>query len=128
MTTGHARHDVDAIVAQFPSHSRVDERVEPLRPGSTLRELIPYPRPLVLRGLASDWSASRTWTFDSLADKGAGITVSVTRSIIEQYKTVPPSYGPHWATPIYPSREFYTGRDKPQWFPRSPPLPRSVRF
>ena len=33
---------------------------------------------------------------------------------IEQYKTVPPSYGPHWASPIYPSREFYTVRDRPQ--------------
>jgi hypothetical protein len=33
---------------------------------------------------------------------------------IEQYKTVPPSYGPHWASPIYPSREFYTERDRPQ--------------
>jgi hypothetical protein len=33
---------------------------------------------------------------------------------IEKYKTVPPSYGPHWASPIYPSREFYTVRDRPQ--------------
>jgi hypothetical protein len=33
---------------------------------------------------------------------------------IEKYATVPPSYGPHWATPIYPSREFYTVRDRPQ--------------
>ena len=33
---------------------------------------------------------------------------------IEKYKTVPPSYGPHWASPIYPSREFYTERDRPQ--------------
>jgi hypothetical protein len=32
----------------------------------------------------------------------------------EKYKTVPPSYGPHWSQPIYPAREFYTARDKPQ--------------
>ena len=33
---------------------------------------------------------------------------------IEKYATVPPSYGPHWSSPIYPSREFYSARDKPQ--------------
>ena len=33
---------------------------------------------------------------------------------IEKYDTVPPSSGPHWASPIYPSREFYSTRDKPQ--------------
>jgi hypothetical protein len=33
---------------------------------------------------------------------------------IEKYATVPPSYGPHWGSPIYPSREFYSARDKPQ--------------
>jgi hypothetical protein len=32
---------------------------------------------------------------------------------VEKYKTVPPSYGPHWASPIFPSREFYTARDRP---------------
>jgi hypothetical protein len=32
---------------------------------------------------------------------------------VEKYKTIPPSYGPHWASPIYPSREFYTARDRP---------------
>jgi hypothetical protein len=33
---------------------------------------------------------------------------------VEDYDTVPPSYGPHWAQPIYPARAFYTDRDKPQ--------------
>jgi hypothetical protein len=33
---------------------------------------------------------------------------------VEKYATVPPSYGPHWGAPIYPSREFYSARDKPQ--------------
>ena len=33
---------------------------------------------------------------------------------VEKYKTVPPSYGPHWSQPIYPAREFYTARDRPQ--------------
>ena len=32
----------------------------------------------------------------------------------EQYKTTPPSYGPHWGAPAYPAREFYTARDRPQ--------------
>jgi hypothetical protein len=33
---------------------------------------------------------------------------------IEKYDTIPPSFGPHWASPIYPSREFYSARDRPQ--------------
>ena len=33
---------------------------------------------------------------------------------VEKYDTVPPSFGPHWGAPIYPSREFYSARDKPQ--------------
>jgi hypothetical protein len=33
---------------------------------------------------------------------------------VEKYATIPPSYGPHWSAPIYPSREFYSNRDKPQ--------------
>ena len=33
---------------------------------------------------------------------------------VEKYKTVPPSYGPHWSAPAYPAREFYTARDRPQ--------------
>ncbi len=32
----------------------------------------------------------------------------------EEYATVPPSYGPHWAAPVFPAREFYTSRDRPQ--------------
>jgi hypothetical protein len=33
---------------------------------------------------------------------------------VEDYKTVPPSYGPHWSAPVFPAREFYTSRDRPQ--------------
>ena len=32
----------------------------------------------------------------------------------EKYKTVPPSYGPHWASPAVPARAFYTKDDRPQ--------------
>jgi len=32
----------------------------------------------------------------------------------EDYATVPPSYGPHWSAPVFPAREFYTSRDRPQ--------------
>jgi hypothetical protein len=32
----------------------------------------------------------------------------------EQYKTTPPSYGPHWGAPAFPAREFYTARDRPE--------------
>jgi hypothetical protein len=32
---------------------------------------------------------------------------------VEKYATVPPSYGPHWGTPVFPARTFYTARDKP---------------
>ena len=32
----------------------------------------------------------------------------------EKYATVPPSYGPHWGSPVFPARTFYTDRDKPQ--------------
>ena len=33
---------------------------------------------------------------------------------VEDYETVPPSYGPHWSAPVFPAREFYTERDRPQ--------------
>jgi hypothetical protein len=33
---------------------------------------------------------------------------------VEKYATVPPSFGPHWSQPIYPAREFYTTRDRPE--------------
>jgi hypothetical protein len=32
---------------------------------------------------------------------------------VEKYATIPPSYGPHWGTPVFPARTFYTARDKP---------------
>jgi hypothetical protein len=33
---------------------------------------------------------------------------------VEKYKTVPPSFGPHWATPAVGSRAFYAVKDRPQ--------------
>ena len=33
---------------------------------------------------------------------------------VEKYATVPPSFGPHWSQPIYPARQFYTARDRPE--------------
>jgi hypothetical protein len=33
---------------------------------------------------------------------------------VEKYKTVPPSYGPHWSQPVFPARDFYTVRDRPE--------------
>jgi hypothetical protein len=37
----------------------------------------------------------------------------VDNGTVEKYATVPPSYGPHWGTPVFPARTFYTARDKP---------------
>jgi hypothetical protein len=33
---------------------------------------------------------------------------------VEKYKTIPPSYGPHWATPVLSARSFYAVKDRPQ--------------
>jgi Protein of unknown function (DUF3105) len=33
---------------------------------------------------------------------------------VEHYKTVPPSFGPHWATPVLSSRPFYSVKDRPE--------------
>jgi hypothetical protein len=33
---------------------------------------------------------------------------------VEKYATVPPSYGPHWGSPAFPARTFYTVRDRPE--------------
>lgn len=38
----------------------------------------------------------------------------VTDGKVQKYKTVPPSYGPHWATPVLSSRPFYSVKDRPQ--------------
>jgi hypothetical protein len=32
---------------------------------------------------------------------------------VEKYPTVPPSYGPHWGSPVFPARTFYTAQDRP---------------
>jgi hypothetical protein len=33
---------------------------------------------------------------------------------VEKYATIPPSYGPHWGSPVFPARTFYTERDRPE--------------
>jgi hypothetical protein len=33
---------------------------------------------------------------------------------VEKYQTVPPSFGPHWATPVLSSRPFYSVKDRPE--------------
>jgi hypothetical protein len=33
---------------------------------------------------------------------------------VEHYKTVPPSYGPHWSQPVSNPRAFYTVKDRPE--------------
>jgi hypothetical protein len=33
---------------------------------------------------------------------------------VEKYKTVPPSFGPHWASPVLGARPFYTVKDRPK--------------
>jgi hypothetical protein len=38
----------------------------------------------------------------------------LTEGTTEKYKTIPPSFGPHWPQPAYPARAFYTTRDRPE--------------
>jgi Protein of unknown function (DUF3105) len=38
----------------------------------------------------------------------------VAEGTVEKYKTVPPSFGPHWPTPVISSRPFYTVKDRPE--------------
>jgi len=87
MSTPEVAVDVDAIVARFPLHGAVEETTKRRGPGTDLRDLSTRRYPLLMRGLAADWPASRRWTFEHLAEKGAGIEVSVNRSIREQYQT-----------------------------------------
>jgi hypothetical protein len=47
-------------------------------------------------------------------DAGDSVGKHVADGTVEKYDTVPPSYGPHWAQPAYPAREFYTTRDRPE--------------
>jgi lysine-specific demethylase 8 len=79
--------DVDAIAAMFATHAAADEGVGRPDPAADLRQLFTRTRPLVMRGLARGWPAFERWTFDHLARLGSGITVSVNRSIREQYAT-----------------------------------------
>ena len=43
----------------------------------------------------------------------SALRTHVANNTVEKYKTVPPSYGPHWATPVIGSRPFYTVKDRP---------------
>ncbi len=47
-------------------------------------------------------------------DAGDNVGKHVADGTVEKYDTVPPSFGPHWAQPAYPAREFYTARDRPE--------------
>jgi lysine-specific demethylase 8 len=65
----------------------VDERHEPVGAGTFDRELMWARRPILLRGLARDWTASRRWTFEGLAAMGDGVPVSLVRSVVDQEPT-----------------------------------------
>ena len=43
----------------------------------------------------------------------SALRTHVADGTVEKYKTVPPSFGPHWATPALNSRPFYTVTDRP---------------
>ena len=47
-------------------------------------------------------------------DAGDNVGKHVADGTVEKYETIPPSFGPHWAAPVFPSREFYTARDRPE--------------
>ena len=55
----------------------------------------------------SDVQTSETGSTEAVGNHVADGTV-------EKYVTVPPSYGPHWSAPVFPAREFYSARDRPQ--------------
>ncbi len=55
----------------------------------------------------SDVDSSETGSTEDVGNHVADGTV-------EEYETVPPSYGPHWAAPVFPARAFYSERDRPQ--------------
>lgn len=88
MSTHDVKVDLDELAARFPQHRAVDEHVQPWDPTPDLRTLLGHRHePLVLRGVARSWPASRRWTWEHLAEKGTGIQVAVNRSIREQYRT-----------------------------------------
>jgi hypothetical protein len=43
----------------------------------------------------------------------SALRLHVADGTVEKYKTVPPSYGPHWASPVLSSRAFYSVKDRP---------------
>jgi len=47
------------------------------------------------------------------ATNTAALRTHLTEGTVQKYKTVPPSYGPHWPTPVVGSRPFYTVKDRP---------------
>jgi hypothetical protein len=44
----------------------------------------------------------------------AALRKHVAQGTVEKYKTVPPSYGPHWPEPVTNARPFYTVKDRPE--------------
>jgi hypothetical protein len=87
MSTDTVNLNIRAVARRFVSQSPVDERHEPVVRGTYAREILPSPRPLLLRGLAKRWPAYHRWSFDFLAQRGKGVEVETTRSIIEQRAT-----------------------------------------
>jgi lysine-specific demethylase 8 len=79
--------DVRSIAAKFPTHSLIDERHEPVIPGTFERDLLRSPRPLLLHGIAQRWTAFERWTFEFLAREGKGVQVVATKSVVETART-----------------------------------------
>jgi hypothetical protein len=59
---------------------------------------------------AASCSAAKTTT----GTNTEALRTHVADGTVEKYKTIPPSYGPHWATPVLSARPFYTVKDRPQ--------------
>jgi hypothetical protein len=50
---------------------------------------------------------------DVTTDEGSGDDVSNHVEGTVEYETVPPSFGPHFASPVYPAAPFYAADDRP---------------
>ena len=59
-------------------------------------------------------AASSSTTKTTGGTNTEALRTHVADGTVEKYKTVPPSYGPHWATPVLSSRPFYTVKDRPE--------------
>jgi hypothetical protein len=63
---------------------------------------------------ASCSAVQTTKATNKLVPTGANGTWHFPDGTVEKYKTVPPSFGPHWATPVLDSRAFYSVKDRPE--------------